>query len=94
MAISIEEVRKLASLSRISLSPEEEVSMQQEIGSILGYVEQIKQINLDDKEKENTERKNIWREDIDAHESGAYTEKLLSNAPSREGNYVKVKKIL
>lgn len=94
MSISIEEVRKLAALSRISLSPEEEVSMQSDISSILGYVDQINKADLKDGPAEILERKNVWREDGDAHETGAYTDTLLANAPSRDGNYVKVKKIL
>jgi Asp-tRNA(Asn)/Glu-tRNA(Gln) amidotransferase C subunit len=34
------------------------------------------------------------REDVIVNKAGEYTEKLLGNAPSREGNYLKVKKIL
>lgn len=37
---------------------------------------------------------NVMREDGEPHESGLYTEKLLSAAPQREGQYIKVKKIL
>lgn len=37
---------------------------------------------------------NVMREDTEPHESGIYTEKLLSAAPQREGQYIKVKKIL
>ena len=94
MSITLEEVRKLASLSRIKLSPEEEVSMQHEISSILGYIEQINNADFGDEKIEEGERKNVWREDDSVNDSGVYTEKLLSNAPEREGNYFKVKKIL
>ncbi len=34
------------------------------------------------------------RDDADPHEAGLYTEDLLKAAPGRDGNYVKVKKIL
>ena len=37
---------------------------------------------------------NVMREDVNPHESGLYTEKILEQAPTREGNYIKVKKIL
>ncbi len=39
-------------------------------------------------------RINVMREDSNPHESGKYTETLLKAAPQREGQYVKVKKIL
>ena len=44
-------------------------------------------------DKNNTMR-NVMREDANPHESGIYTEKMLEQAPAREGNYIKVKKIL
>ncbi len=94
MSITLEEVKKLALLSRIKLSSEEEVSMQNEISSILGYIDQINKVEFGKDHIDQSARKNIWREDENETESGIFTEKLLSNAPQREGNYVKVKKIL
>lgn len=91
-SITAEEVKKLAALSRIKLSEEEVSSLQGEMGSILGYVNEINSLSLESIVPVDTGRKNIWREDGPANETGAVTEKLLTNAP-REGNYVKVKKI-
>jgi hypothetical protein len=34
------------------------------------------------------------REDGEPHESGIYTQKILEQAPAREKDYIKVKKIL
>jgi Asp-tRNA(Asn)/Glu-tRNA(Gln) amidotransferase C subunit len=34
------------------------------------------------------------RDDVVTNNTDEYTEKLLNNAPSREGRYLKVKKIL
>lgn len=94
MSITVEEVKKLAALSRIRLSPEEEISMQAEIGSILGYIEEINKVDLGTDEHIALERLNIMREDKNPNETGLCTEKLLASAPGREGNYVKVKKIM
>jgi len=38
--------------------------------------------------------RNVLREDKNPHQSGLYTEVLVSAALARQGNYVKVKKIL
>jgi aspartyl-tRNA(Asn)/glutamyl-tRNA(Gln) amidotransferase subunit C len=91
--ISKEDIKNLADLSRIQLSPEEMESMTREIDSILGYVGQIQDVGGTD-EREVPAHRNIMREDRVINESGEYTEKLLDNAPGREGNYLKVKKIL
>jgi Asp-tRNA(Asn)/Glu-tRNA(Gln) amidotransferase C subunit len=34
------------------------------------------------------------REDVPENKTGEYTEAILQNAPAREGNWLKVKKIL
>ncbi len=67
--------------------------MQSEISSILGYVEQINKADFGT-DADLPEHRNVWREDGEVNESGAYSEALLANAPAREGDYVKVKKIL
>jgi aspartyl-tRNA(Asn)/glutamyl-tRNA(Gln) amidotransferase subunit C len=96
MSVTIADIEKLATLSRISLTPEEKEKMRGEFDSILEYVAAINKI------AEHTEKDarsivatvNVLREDTEPHESGIYTGTLLSAAPKREGNYVKVKKIL
>ena len=93
--ISIKEIEKLADLSRIALSPEEKESLRKDIDSILGYVAQIKSVSAGlDSEKKAGGLRNVMREDTNPHESGIFTEPLLSAAPSREGQYIRVKKIL
>jgi aspartyl-tRNA(Asn)/glutamyl-tRNA(Gln) amidotransferase subunit C len=92
--ISREDVRKLAALARIKLSPEEEETFAKDMEHILGYITQIQKVSgtVEMHGKEKT--KNVLREDTNPHESGIHTEALLAEAPQREGNYIKVKKIL
>ena len=91
--VNREEIEKLAKLARIDISDEEKESMQKDIESILDYVGQVKNISEESK-IEVPALKNIMRDDIVTHKSGEFTEDLLSLAPSRQGNYLKVKKIL
>ena len=44
--------------------------------------------------KEAGEVRNVFREDKDPHLPGEFTEDLLAEAPRRQDNFVKVKKIL
>ncbi len=91
--ISRDDVRKLAALARIELDSEEEENLARDMQNILEYVEQIQHVSQSvGSEKE--ENRNVLRADSKPHESGVFTEALLNEAPEREGDYVKVKKIL
>ncbi len=90
----------LAKLARISIDDNEAESLSHEFDAILSYFEEIKK--LDHKSstykalpcREDSAVVNMMREDNESHESGIYTKKILEQAPSREGDYIKVKKIL
>ncbi len=91
--IGKDDIQHLAKLARIEITEEEMEKMTGEIDSILGYVGQINNVSAEDK-REVPLHRNVMREDEVTHQDGEFTEKLLSNAPQREGQYVKVKKIL
>ena len=91
--ITKEQIEHLAKLARIELLQGEAENLTKEADSILGYVGQITEISGDIK-KEVPKLRNVMRDDVVTNDQGEYTEKLLNNAPSREGNYLKVKKIL
>jgi aspartyl-tRNA(Asn)/glutamyl-tRNA(Gln) amidotransferase subunit C len=94
--ITIADIEKLALLARIALNNEEKKSLQTDISSILAYVDQIKQAAPQAMNSASSPIAsiNVFRDDNEAHESGIFTEELLSAAPQREGQYFKVKKIL
>ena len=91
--VNKDEVTNLANLARIQITPEEAESLTHELDSILDYVGQIK--NSSTEEISNTPfLKNVMRDDVATNKDREFTEDILNNAPSREGNYLKVKKIL
>lgn len=93
--IDIKDIEKLAALSRLSIADDEKASLAKEIDSILGYVEQIKDASASLQIDEQVPaHHNVMREDANPHESGIYTEKILEESPDRDGQYIKVKKIL
>lgn len=91
--ISREDVQKLANLSRIQMTSEEETAFATEIDSILGYVAQVTQLPAGI-ESELSSVRNIFRADENPHESGLYTDAIVAQMPSKEGNSLKVKKII
>ena len=93
--IRIEDVEKLARLSRIALTADEKESLRKAMDSILDYVAQVQTVSAElVLEKKAGMLRNVMREDANPHESGIFTEALLRAAPQREGNYIRVKKIL
>jgi len=98
--MNAEEVLKLAKLARIEISVEEAENLSHEFEAILNYVGQVKEISGNmvlgeaGQKSEMFPHHNVLRGDSNPHESGIYTEKILENAPAREGDYIKVKKIL
>ncbi|EAW34298.1 Asp-tRNA(Asn)/Glu-tRNA(Gln) amidotransferase subunit GatC [Lyngbya sp. PCC 8106] len=92
--IDREQVRKVAHLARLKVTPEEEEKFTTELGSILEYFEQLKE--LDTENVQPTTRaidvSNISRPDeLKPYEN---RESLLGSAPSSDGDYFKVPKIL
>lgn len=91
-----EEVQKLAKLARVEISDTEADTLSHEFDSILKYVGEIKNAKLDNNDASlfSMPVRNVLREDANPHESGLYTEAILREAPNKDGEYIKVKKIL
>ena len=91
-----EKVLNLANLARIDIDETEAESLSHEFDAILRYVGEVKGASaaMGPLAEADLPLKNVFREDGNSHESGLYTEKILSQAPSRDGGHVKVKNIL
>ncbi len=90
-----EDIEHLAKLSRIAVTDTEAEALAVDITSILGYVRDIETATgAREQKKEVGPLYNVMREDVNPHEAGKYTEELLNLAPERDGQYIKVKKII
>lgn len=89
------DVLKLARLSRLHLSDEEVERFTNEIDAILGYVEQLQQVELDNLEPTSqvTGLKNVTRPD-EEYDYGVSQSGLLKNAPATNDGHIKVKRML
>ncbi len=94
MSVSLDEVRHLAALSEIQLSDSELESLATDIGNIVGYINQLDELDTDQVEPtfQLTGLQNVWRDD--KIEPQLSREKLLNLAPDTENNQVKVPKVL
>jgi len=93
--ITTAELDNLATLARIKLSPADKESLIKEFDSILGYVDQLKRVDvLLDTEGRVGAVKNVTRPDEVISTSSADREGLLNEAPDREGDFIAVKKMI
>ena len=91
--ITPEEIKKLAHLARISVTDAEVATYAKDFEAILGYVDQINNVNVSELETV-TIQDNIARLDENPHESGQYVVQMLADAPESQDGFYKVPKIL
>jgi len=60
----------------------------------LEYVSEVNKIASKNEEREEPKLFNVMRDDVATNKPGEYTKKILGEAPSTEGDYLTVKKIL
>jgi len=94
MQLSIEQVRHVARLARLSLSAEEEERYAAQLSAILAYAEELAQVDTSQiaPTAHAADLENLMREDV--VEPSLPPELALQNAPDRAGSSVAVPKIL
>jgi aspartyl-tRNA(Asn)/glutamyl-tRNA(Gln) amidotransferase subunit C len=90
-----EEILKLAELARLDITDEEAEAYKKDFEGILNYIDTIKNVDIEaDEFYETNFTRNSMRDDNDVYEAGSFTKDILAEAPNREGDYFKVKKVL
>ncbi len=89
-----EEVVKLATLARIELTETEVEKFQRELSTVLDYVEELQQVNIDGVEEVSqvTGLVNVQRSDVAVLASNV--DAIKGQAPELKDGYYKVKAIL
>ncbi len=93
--ISTSDVQHLAQLSSLQLDDHEVEALRVDLGNILGYIDQLSELNTEGVEQtyQVTDLQNVWRDDvIDNYELGR--DELLALAPDADSNQIKVPKVL
>ncbi|PYM15083.1 MAG: Asp-tRNA(Asn)/Glu-tRNA(Gln) amidotransferase subunit GatB [Verrucomicrobia bacterium] len=88
------DVKYVAHLARIELTPEEERKLAAQLGNILGYIEKLKELDVSQVEPtaHAVPMLNVTRPD--EVRPGLSNEEALRNAPSRAGGLFMVPKIV
>jgi aspartyl-tRNA(Asn)/glutamyl-tRNA(Gln) amidotransferase subunit C len=94
MTIDLAQVQKVAHLARLALTPEEEQLYTTQLNSILGYVEQLSELDVSGVEPtfRPVDTVNVVR--ADEHRPVPNRDELLGCAPEQEGDFFRVPQIL
>ncbi|MFA6897133.1 MAG: Asp-tRNA(Asn)/Glu-tRNA(Gln) amidotransferase subunit GatC [Patescibacteria group bacterium] len=94
--VSEEEVRHIAELARIELSGEEVNRFAKEISDVLGYVEQLGEVDTEGVEpiSQVTGKINVFRDDV-AKDANEETKNIMAkNYPDSQDGYIRVKQVM
>lgn len=94
MSLTREQVRKVALLARLELTPEEEEKFTSQLSDILDYFEQLSELDVTDVPPTTRaiDVSNVTRQD--ALQPYPNREEILDGAPDRDGEFFKVPKII
>ena len=94
MSVSPEQVRHIAKLARIAMSDEELDRLLPELNNILGWVEQLGEVNTDGVEPLTAVIDQKLRLRDDVVNDGDRRDAVLANAPEAEHGFFAVPKVI
>ncbi|SDR39554.1 Asp-tRNA(Asn)/Glu-tRNA(Gln) amidotransferase subunit GatC [Pseudovibrio sp. Tun.PSC04-5.I4] len=94
MSVDLNTVKRVAGLARIKVSEEQAETMTGELNIILGFVEQLDEVNIDGVEPMTSVVEQSMKKRADGQTDGGYADKIVSNAPVTEDNFFTVPKVV
>ena len=94
MSVSADQVRHIANLARIAMSDDEIERLVPELNNILGWIEQLGEVDTDGVEPLATVIEQKLRLRDDAVTDGDCRDEILANAPQAEHGFFAVPKVI
>jgi aspartyl-tRNA(Asn)/glutamyl-tRNA(Gln) amidotransferase subunit C len=94
MSVNTEQVRHIAKLARIAMSEEELERLVPELNAIIGWVEQLGEVNTDGIEPLTAVIDQRLRLRDDVVNDGNIREDILANAPAAQHGFFAVPKVI
>jgi aspartyl-tRNA(Asn)/glutamyl-tRNA(Gln) amidotransferase subunit C len=94
MSVDTATVRRIAGLARIAVSDAEAEALVPELNNILGWVEQLGEVNTDGVEPLHAVIPNTLRLRDDVVTDGGVRDAVLANAPQAEHGFFAVPKVI
>ncbi|MCO6186447.1 Asp-tRNA(Asn)/Glu-tRNA(Gln) amidotransferase subunit GatC [Rhizobium sp. L1K21] len=94
MSVDIATVKRVARLARLAVTEEEAEKMAGELNNILGFVEQLSEVNVDGVEPMTSVTPMAMRKRADVVNDGDKAEDIVANAPATAENFFMVPKVV
>ena len=94
MSLDPATVRRIAKLARIRVEESQLSQLQAELNGILGWIEQLNEVNVDGVEPLTGGAQMALKLRDDVVTDGGIAEQVLANAPDRAGDFYAVPKVV
>ncbi len=94
MPVDADIVRRIGHLARIKVKEKELASLAGELNAILGFVEQLNEVDVQNVQPMTSVIPMALRLRKDEVREGGYAEKIVANAPLSEDNFFMVPKVV
>ena len=94
MSVDLATVKRVARLARIAVSEDEAQKMLGELNGIIGFVEQLSEVNVDGVEPMTSVTPVAMKKRTDVVSDGAMAEDIVANAPNTDRNFFLVPKVV
>ncbi|NTF07294.1 Asp-tRNA(Asn)/Glu-tRNA(Gln) amidotransferase subunit GatC [Agrobacterium rubi] len=94
MSVDLATVKRVARLARIAVSEDEAEKMLGELNGILGFVEQLSEVNVDGVEPMTSVAPVAMKKRTDVVSDGSKAEDIVANAPNTDRNFFLVPKVV
>lgn len=94
MSVDIATVKRVAKLSRIAITDERAESMQSELNTILGFVEQLNEVDVEGVQPMTSVVDMSMRKRTDIVSDGNIAEDVTANAPLSDDHFFLVPKVV
>lgn len=94
MSVDLATVKRVAHLARIAITDEDAKKMEGELNAILGFIEQLNEVDIKDVEPLTSSVKIEMKKRADVANDGGIADKVVANAPDTEDNFFLVPKVV
>lgn len=94
MSVTIDTVKRVARLARIEVGEEEAARMTGELNTILGFVEQLSEVDVAGVEPMTSVLPMAMKKRQDVVDDGGKASDIVANAPAAEENFFLVPKVV
>ena len=94
MSVDIATVKRVARLARIAVNEEDAERMTGELNAILGFVEQLGEVDVSGVEPMTSVTPMVMKKRQDVVNDGEIADDIVANAPATEGHFFLVPKVV